>query len=309
MSRQGSTMIPCIFTITGFTLLGHGTPRAFGQAAPGAGSGIEDSYRGKVVLIVNGDDVGADKVFTDATIEALDKGYISSASILAPGRDADRAIGILKARPDLPIGIHLTLTGDWQPLTSGASLRSPSGTMWSTEAEAGRNVKPAEASAEWEAQIKKVLDAGITVTHLDSHMGCYFQNTGLFMAAFALSKKYGFPLIAPFPSGQMKPSESKFLPLASYSGIYRLNGMPENPANRAKAYWTMLGEYEPGIHYLYSHHAWEPPDKKITGDLDLRIDDYKFWSDPKTKKTLAEKGYVMIGCAALKEDFKAKLSR
>ncbi len=302
-------MIPCIFSIAGFTLLGSGTPHAFGQAAPGALSGIEASYKGKVVLIVNGDDVGASKIFTDATLDALGKGYISSASILAPGDDADRAIGILKARPGLPIGIHLTLTGDWKPLTSGASLRNPSGSMWNTEVEAGRNVKPEEASVEWEAQIRKVLDAGITVTHLDSHMGCYFQNAGLFKAAFALAKKYGLPLIAPFPGGLLPISERKLLTLSSYSGIYRLNGMQENPENRAKAYWTMLGEYEPGIHYIYSHHAWEPPNKKISGDLDLRINDYTFWSDTETKKTLAKKGYVMIGCAALKEDFRAKLPR
>jgi predicted glycoside hydrolase/deacetylase ChbG (UPF0249 family) len=308
MSKRSSAFILCVSSITHFALQGCGSPRnASGAAA--VESGIEAAYRGKVVLIVNGDDVGVTEAFTDATIDALGKGYISSASIIAPARDAGRAIGILKARPELPIGVHLSLTGDWAPLTSGASLRNASGVMWSTEREAGQNVKPEEARAEWDAQIGKVVDAGLNVTHLDSHMGCYFQTPELFAAAYALAKKYKVPLIAAFPTGQMPEAERKFLPLSSYSGIYRLSGMEETLENRTRTYWTMLGELEPGIHYIFSHHGWVPPGGKITGDLDLRIDDYGFWSSPETKKRLAEKGFVMIGCAPLREDFRASLTR
>ncbi len=138
-------------------------------------STLEKNYNGKVVLIVNGDDVGIAEVFTDPTIDAYLKGAISSASIVAPGHDVERAIKLLKQHPNLPIGVHLTLTGDWKPLTSGASLRNSLGLMWNTAEEAAQHVVPAEAEAEWDAQIKKILDAGLEVTHLDSHMGCYFH--------------------------------------------------------------------------------------------------------------------------------------
>jgi chitin disaccharide deacetylase len=268
---------------------------------------LEKNYNGKVVLIVNGDDVGIADVFTDPTIDAYLKGAISSASIVAPGHDVERAIKLLKQHPNLPIGIHLTLTGDWKPLTPGASLRNSLGLMWNTTEEAAQHVVPAEAEAEWDAQIKKILDAGLEVTHLDSHMGCYFQSKELYAAAYRLSKKYGIPLISPIVDGYIPQDERKFFSIASYGGIYRLNNEAETLENRAAAYWKMLGEFKPGIHYLYTHQGFEPANKIITGDIDLRINETKFWSSEGTKKKLAEKGYVIIGCAPVKADFQAAL--
>lgn len=102
---------------------------------------MEETYRGKVVLIVNGDDVGVTPVFTDATLDAYFKGMLGSVSIIANGQDVERTVSILKTRPELPAGVHLTLTGDWKPLTSGKSLRNASGLMWDTTEAAALNVK------------------------------------------------------------------------------------------------------------------------------------------------------------------------
>jgi hypothetical protein len=289
--------------------LSAGCARRQGMGAAAGAKPIQELYAGKVVLIVNGDDVGITQIFTDATIDAYLKGKISSASIVAPGHDAERAIQILKSHPELPIGVHLTLTGDWKPLTSGAGLHGASGLMWNTAEEAGAHVRPEEAQAEWDAQIRKIVDAGVTVSHLDGHMGCYFLSPQLFTAAFALARKYRVPLISPYLPGQMPADVKKFFPLSSYTGIYTLaGGVKETPENRAEAYWKMLGELAPGIHYIYSHHGWEPPDEAITGDLGLRIDDNKFWTADETGERLAGKGCVVIGCTPLKEDFQAALS-
>jgi chitin disaccharide deacetylase len=271
---------------------------------------LEEKYDGKVVLIVNGDDLGISELFTDATLDAYLKGAISSTSIVAPGHDVERAIKLLKEHPNLPAGIHLTLTGDWKPLTSGASLCNASGLMWNTSKEAAQHVIPAEAEVEWDAQIKKILDAGIEVTHLDSHMGCYFQTSELFAAALRLSKKYGIPLICPntIPMIPVVPDgEEKYFSTSSYRGIYRLNNQAETIKNRTAAYWKMLDDLKPGIHYLYTHQGWEPADKIINGDLDLRINESKFWKSEDTKNQLTEKGYIIIGCAPVKADFQAAL--
>jgi chitin disaccharide deacetylase len=268
---------------------------------------LEDTYKGKVVLIVNGDDFGITEIFTDATLDAYVKGAISSASIVANGHDVERAVGLLKEHPNLPIGVHLTLTGDWQPLTSGASLRAGSGLMYNTAEEAAQKVIPAEAEAEWDAQIKKIVDTGIKVTHLDSHMGCYFATPELFAAAFRLSKKYQIPLISPSANNMIPADEKKYFSITSYTGIYRLNNQAETVENRAAAYWSMLGSFTPGIYYLFTHQGFEPADKIITGDLDLRIDESKFWSSGETKKQMAERGYVVIGCAPLKAEYQKAL--
>jgi hypothetical protein len=81
----------------------------------------------------------------------------------------------------------------------------------------------------------------------------------------------------------------------------------ETLENRTAAYWKMFDEFKPGIHYLFTHQGWEPADKVITGDLDLRINEYKFWTSAETKRKLVEKGYIVIGCAPVKADFQAAL--
>jgi chitin disaccharide deacetylase len=268
---------------------------------------LEEKYDGKVVLIVNGDDLGITELFTDATLDAYLKGAISSTSIVAPGNDVERAIKLLKDHPNLPAGVHLTLTGGWKPLTSGASLCNESGLMWNTSEEAAQHVIPAEAEVEWDAQVKKILDAGIEVTHLDSHMGCYFGTPELFAAALRLAKKYKLPLISPNDIPFIPTTDKKFFSISSYSGIYRLSNEAETLENRTAAYWKMLGDFKPGIHYLYTHQGWEPGYKIITGDLDLRINESKFWKNEETKKQLTEKGYIVIGCAPVKADFQTAL--
>ncbi|MBN1397525.1 MAG: ChbG/HpnK family deacetylase [Bacteroidetes bacterium] len=275
---------------------------------PAARQSLEEVYKDKVVLIVNGDDLGITEIFTDATLYAYKKGAISSASIVSNGHDAERAIKLLKENPNLPVGIHLTLTGDWKPLTSGASLCNASGVMYNTAEEAAKYVIPAEAEAEWDAQIKRILDTGIEVTHIDTHMGCYFQTPELFAAACRLSKRYAIPLISPNEIGFISSNERKLFSVSSYTGIYRLSNQAETIENRTAAYWKMLGDLKSGIYYLFTHQGIEPADKNITGDLDLRINETKFWTSEETKKQLAEKGFVVIGGAPLKADFQAVLN-
>lgn len=296
----------CLITLLTFTCCRQ-TNKSDAKSNTGDKSMIGDIYKDKVVLIVNGDDFGVTEIFTDATIEAFLKGGISSTSIIANGHDVDRAIKLLKKYPELPVGVHLTLTGDWKPLTDGVSLRNKSGLMWDTAEEAGQNVIPDEASVEWDAQIKKIIDAGINITHLDSHMGCYFLSSNLFIKAYKLAKKHKVLLISSFNYIQIPREEKKFFLLTSYTGIYTLMNKEETVENRAEAYWKMFSEFKPGIYYLYTHQCLEPSDKKITGDLDLRIDEFKFWTGDDTKRKLKEKGYVVISCIPLREEFQKAL--
>ncbi|MFR6110068.1 MAG: ChbG/HpnK family deacetylase [Dialister invisus] len=45
---------------------------------------------------------------------------------------------------------------------------------------------------EWDAQIRKVLDAGISITHIDGHQHLHMWNK-FFPIALALGKKYKIP--------------------------------------------------------------------------------------------------------------------
>jgi chitin disaccharide deacetylase len=302
--RKGTLVLSCLILLSAFALAVLSNPSGLFAAPPAATDEIPE---GRVVLIVNGDDVGMGPVYTDATLAAFFSGRITSLSLLAPAADADRAIGLLKAHPGIDVGVHLTLTGDWKPLTAGESLRGKNGRMWNTDALAARNVKPEEAAVEWEAQLAKVMNAGLAVSHLDSHMGSYFNTPALFQAAFALARKYGIPLIASYTPGPMPPEWKNLFGVSSYSGIYSLNGPAETPENRAAAYWAKFAGLTPGVHYLFTHQGQPVPKNELVGDMDLRINEGQFWNDPQTAKKLGEKGIVLIGCEPLKKQFQKAL--
>jgi hypothetical protein len=201
---------------------------------------------------------------------------------------------LLKDHPELDVGVHLTLNGDFPPLTPrerAPSLYNEKGTMWDTPAEAAR-VRPAEARLEWEAQVRKAQAAGIRVTHLDSHMACYFQSRELFRAALEVATKCRVPLVSPHIPWCLSAQEEALLLVDSYVGIYQLEGKEETLENRAEAYRRLLGELRPGLHYVYTHHGRpQPPGAaEAPGDLDIRIDEFDFWTGELSERLLRELG-------------------
>ena len=78
--------------------------------------------------------------------------------------------------------------------------------------------------------------------------------------------------------------------------------------NRAEAYWKMLNEFKPGIYYIFTHQCLESSDNVLTDNLDIRINDYKFWTSEGTKKKLKEKNYVIINCIPLRKEFQKALN-
>jgi predicted glycoside hydrolase/deacetylase ChbG (UPF0249 family) len=213
----------------------------------------------------------------------------------------------LKKDPELSIGIHLTLTGDWKPLTPrdiAPSLYNQAGTFWNTSGEARKNVKPEHAQIEWEAQIRKIMDAGLKISHLDSHMGCYFLTPELFKTAFALSRKYKIPLISPYMPAQMPAEWRPYLPIANYTGIYTIPGKKESLENRTEAYFTMFKRFRPGVYYLFTHQGILPQGQRSYGDLDIRVNEYKFWSNKETVRKLREMGIAIKPFAELQNVFK-----
>jgi predicted glycoside hydrolase/deacetylase ChbG (UPF0249 family) len=124
-------------------------------------------------LIINADDFGFSDGVTRGIIEAHAAGSVTSTSMLANGIDWENAVRFARATRTLGVGVHLNLV-QGRPL-----LRVPSLTDHRTGelrglGELGRRamtgrIDAGELAAELRAQIERVRQAGITVTHLDSH--------------------------------------------------------------------------------------------------------------------------------------------
>src|SRR5450755_2628708 len=155
------------------------------------------------LLIVHADDLAVAHSEDAASFEALDKHYVSSASIMVPCPWLTEVADYAKAHPDADLGLHLTLNSEWKTYRWGSvdssdkvpSLLDPAGTLWSTTEQVATNAKSAEAEQEIRSQVERALAMGIHPTHLDTHMGTLFSTPALFAAYVTVAHEYHLPFL------------------------------------------------------------------------------------------------------------------
>jgi len=127
-------------------------------------------------LIVNADDFGLTGGVNRAVIEAHTRGILTSTTVMANMPAFEDAVRLAKAHLSLGVGLHFNIT-QGAPVADSSSIRSlldergeflGTSTALLFRALAGKLRIP-EVEIELRAQIEKVLNAGLPLTHLDSH--------------------------------------------------------------------------------------------------------------------------------------------
>lgn len=129
-------------------------------------------------IIINADDLGLNKQVNKAILHFLESGKVSSSTIMASGYAFSDAIEIAKRFSNCSFGVHLTID-DLTPLSPVVTLEKYG------LVEDGQFVKDAYKKLEynkeieeviyeeWKRQIMKIREAGISISHLDSHRHCH----------------------------------------------------------------------------------------------------------------------------------------
>lgn len=130
-------------------------------------------------LIINCDDFGQSTAANQAIIHLLEEGKVSSATIMPPAPAFEEAAAWCRGKGRVHVGLHLTLTSEferlrWKSLTGLPSLHDESGFMHRTVAEFERMAVTRDVVAEMRAQFEAVKQAGIEITHVDNHMGSLY---------------------------------------------------------------------------------------------------------------------------------------
>lgn len=156
------------------------------------------------LLILHADDLGAAHSVNVASFEALDRGAISSASVMIPTPWIAEVAAYARAHPNADLGIHLTITSEWETYRWGSveskdkvmSLLDSAGTFPSETAPVAAAAKPQEVERELRAQMERAMALGIRPTHVDSHMGALFTTPELIATYMKVARDYRLPFLA-----------------------------------------------------------------------------------------------------------------
>jgi len=108
-------------------------------------------------LVVNADDFGFTRDVNRGILEAHQQGILTATTLMATGQAFDDAVRLAQENPSLDIGCHLVLVGS-PPL--------PQTVAQLVRAVALGRVRIYDELA---AQVRRIVDAGLQPTHLDTH--------------------------------------------------------------------------------------------------------------------------------------------
>ena len=258
------------------------------------------------LLVLHADDLGMSRSVNRATLEALEKGWITSASILVPCPWFPDAARWARDHPEADLGIHLALNSEWTgfrwgPLSGAAavpSLVDADGYLPLVETTVAQQAKPAEADRELRAQVDRAKAAGIRLSHLDSHMGALFGSPALFEVYRRLGADYGLPLLM-----ERQAQTGSFVTGGQQEALVdRVLGIGPgvSPAGWREAYEKILAPLPPGVYELILHLAyddaemrgatWDHPDWGAA----WRQSDFDLVRSPEFRDFLRAQGFVLV---------------
>ncbi len=268
-----------------------------------------------IVLIVNADDVGMSHAANVATRNGMEKGLITSGTIMVPCPWFEEIAAYATANPTRDFGLHLTHTSEWKvykwgPVANRADvpgLVTPQGYLWPDVEPIYKNATPAQAAIEARAQVRKALDRGIDVTHLDSHMGALQYDMRYHAVYRALAREFDLPirmgnqdLLATLKGGHLRAE------LDADGTLYPdyLIHQQKKPGEGTDVYWKrVIGGLKPGVTELYIHPAVAGEEMQhITNSWQERDAEYHLFTDDASVKALLEtRGIKLIGWRALRD--------
>ena len=277
------------------------------------------------LAIIHVDDIGMCQAGVEAYAELCDFGLISSGAVMVPCPWFPAAAAFARAHPQADLGVHLTLTSEWETYRWGpVSTRDPAsglldeqGCFHRTAAQTQAQADPAAVECELEAQVLRALAAGIVPTHVDTHMGTVAH--ARFMQSYlALALKYRVAFLMlrldeegwrrldaahagpqmddsaiALAAGAVRSLEEMGVPLLDAVAGLSLEADPGSRLAQARQAFDAL---RPGITHFIIHAAQDTPElRAITPDWPCRVADYQSFMSAELKAHIRGSGVQVIG--------------
>jgi predicted glycoside hydrolase/deacetylase ChbG (UPF0249 family) len=126
-------------------------------------------------IIVNADDLGMSEPVNEAIFQGMQRGTITSATVLSNGPAVRAAAQQLHLFPDCSFGVHLNLS-EFHPLCPG-SMPALASILDQNNCFNGNSIREVRISVpmlraifrEWCSQIENLMRLGVEPSHLDAH--------------------------------------------------------------------------------------------------------------------------------------------
>ncbi|MDV3307840.1 MAG: polysaccharide deacetylase family protein [Cyclobacteriaceae bacterium] len=262
-------------------------------------------------LIVRGDDMGYSHSGNEALIRCSREGIQTSIEVIVPSPWFPEAVRFLEENPDIDVGIHLSLTSEWdnvkwRPVSWSPSLTDEDGYLypfiWPNKNYPGRALldndwKLEDIEREFRAQIELAMRKIPRITHVSGHMGCTNVNEEVRALVKRLTKEYNIDVD---------------LAAAGVKGI-TYDGPRITSQEKKESFMKMLRKLERGNTYLFvdhpgldneelraiSHIGYENVAADRQGVTDV-------WTDPEVKALIKQLGIQLVSYADIKRELEGK---
>ena len=261
------------------------------------------------LLIVHADDLGMSHSVDAASIKELESELVNSASLMVPCPWFSEIAAYARSHPEADLGLHLTLTSEWQlyrwgpvlPADRVKSLMAPDGYLYPTQDVAAAHIDPREAEAEIRAQVERAMAYGIQPTHLNSHMGTLYQNRALFEVLIRVARDYKLPVMI---SREWFANNDYLASLISPEDVavdHTISASPTIPPDQWEQFYTdAIRHLEPGVTQVMIHLAYADEEMRaITDDHPAwgaawRQRDFDFFTSTEFRRLLDENHVKLV---------------
>ena len=225
------------------------------------------------LLIIHADDLGVSQSENSASIYAMEKGSVSSGSIMIPCPWMGDIAAYARSHSQADLGLHLTLTSEWEqykwptvtPVNQAASLVNKNGFLFSATDSLYKSADINEVEKEIRAQIERAKQFGIDPTHFDAHMGCMFGTTAFLELFIKLGREYKVPLLLNKDAFKMmfNIDIDNYITDKEVLTDKIFMAQPEDyKTGMAKYYTTSIQSMKPGLNCILLHAAFENSEMK-----------------------------------------------
>ncbi|MEZ6040880.1 MAG: polysaccharide deacetylase family protein [Planctomycetaceae bacterium] len=281
---------------------------------------LADEHR---FLIIHADDAGMSHSVNMATIQGLESGIVTSASVMVPCPWFSEFAEYARTHPEFDYGIHLTLNSEWKhyrwgpvtPKDKVPSLVDKDGYLWDNVPQVAANVRAEEVETELRAQIDRARSFGVPISHLDTHMGALVSRPDLIEVYVRLGIEYDLPVLflrtldddtaGKYESlressiSMVKLLDSKQLPvLDSLAQFY--DG--ETHEQRTNSYYKAIRNLKPGVSELIIHCGFDNEElRAITNSSERRDGDRRIFTSETTRTLLKDQNVTLLNWKQFRE--------